>query len=121
MVECIYTNNFFRLVVEKLKEVDGERKCFRLVGGILVERTVSEVLPALVSNKEKVSEDYVLYNYIRHTVLYTPMPISTGFSPGHFRWGSEFIFLTPHLFPLMGGQPTISQKLPSARNRTENL
>lgn len=30
------------------------RKCFRLVGGVLVERTVQEVLPALRSNAEKV-------------------------------------------------------------------
>ena len=42
-----------------------------------------------------------------------PQAISDG--------GSEFIFLTPHLFPLMGGQPKISQKLSSARKRTENL
>ncbi|XP_010213718.1 PREDICTED: prefoldin subunit 2, partial [Tinamus guttatus] len=28
--------------------------CYRMVGGILVERTVREVLPALESNKEQV-------------------------------------------------------------------
>ena len=44
----------FSLVVEALKEVDGSRKCFRLVGGVLVERTVNEVLPALTSNYEQV-------------------------------------------------------------------
>ena len=36
-------------------QVDGSRKCFRLVGGVLVERTVKEVLPALVQNQEKIS------------------------------------------------------------------
>jgi len=44
-----------RLVIDTLKDVDGDRKCYRLVGGILVERTVNEVLPALESNKDKIS------------------------------------------------------------------
>lgn len=44
----------FRLVIDTLKDVDASRKCFRLVGGVLVERTVKEVLPALESNKEQV-------------------------------------------------------------------
>lgn len=42
------------LVIETLREVDPTRKCYRMVGGILVERTVKEVLPALESNKEQV-------------------------------------------------------------------
>lgn len=42
------------LVIETLKDVDPSRKCFRLVGGVLVERTVKEVLPALESHKEQV-------------------------------------------------------------------
>ncbi|KAL3886766.1 hypothetical protein ACJMK2_026739 [Sinanodonta woodiana] len=41
------------LVIETLKDVDQDRKCFRLVGGVLVERTVKDVLPALISNKEQ--------------------------------------------------------------------
>lgn len=43
------------LVIDTLKEVDETRKCFRMVGGVLVERTVKEVLPALENNKEQVS------------------------------------------------------------------
>jgi len=35
------------VVIETLKNVDSERKCFRMVGGILSERTVKEVLPEL--------------------------------------------------------------------------
>lgn len=27
--------------------MDGDRKCFRITGGVLVERTVKEVLPAV--------------------------------------------------------------------------
>ncbi|KAL0970132.1 hypothetical protein UPYG_G00237580 [Umbra pygmaea] len=48
--------NEHSLVIETLKEVDPTRKCFRLVGGVLVERTVKEVLPALESNKEQISK-----------------------------------------------------------------
>ncbi|XP_054458017.1 prefoldin subunit 2 [Anoplopoma fimbria] len=48
--------NEHSLVIETLKEVDPSRKCFRLVGGVLVERTVKEVLPALETNKEQISK-----------------------------------------------------------------
>ena len=41
--------NEHNIVIETLEGVDGDRKCFRMVGGVLVERTVKEVLPALVS------------------------------------------------------------------------
>lgn len=44
-----------RLVIDVLKDVEGERRCFRLVGGVLVERTVKEVLPALEHNREQVN------------------------------------------------------------------
>uniref|UniRef100_A0A3Q3GT66 Prefoldin subunit 2 n=1 Tax=Labrus bergylta TaxID=56723 RepID=A0A3Q3GT66_9LABR len=48
--------NEHSLVVDTLKDVDPSRKCFRLVGGVLVERTVKEVLPALESNKEQITK-----------------------------------------------------------------
>uniref|UniRef100_H3AH57 Prefoldin subunit 2 n=1 Tax=Latimeria chalumnae TaxID=7897 RepID=H3AH57_LATCH len=44
------------LVIDTLKEVDPNRKCYRMVGGILVERTVKEVLPALENNKEQLGK-----------------------------------------------------------------
>ncbi|KAG0221599.1 Prefoldin [Mortierella sp. GBAus27b] len=40
------------LVIETLTPLDPDRRCFRLVGGVLVERTVKEVLPALKTNQE---------------------------------------------------------------------
>uniref|UniRef100_A0A493T2D5 Prefoldin subunit 2 n=1 Tax=Anas platyrhynchos platyrhynchos TaxID=8840 RepID=A0A493T2D5_ANAPP len=44
------------LVIETLREVDVTRRCYRMVGGVLVERTVKEVLPALESNLEQISK-----------------------------------------------------------------
>lgn len=42
-----------RLVVEALKQVDPERKCFRAQGEILVEEKVKEVIPSLEKSKEQ--------------------------------------------------------------------
>lgn len=44
-----------RLVIETLSKLESDRKAFRLVGGILVERTVGEVLPTVTRNAEGVS------------------------------------------------------------------
>ncbi|KAJ1080825.1 hypothetical protein NDU88_001014 [Pleurodeles waltl] len=48
--------NEHSLVIDTLKEVDPSRKCYRMVGGVLVERTVKEVLPALESNKDQINK-----------------------------------------------------------------
>lgn len=44
---------YFRIVIDTLRGVDKTRKCFRMVGGVLVERTVAEVLPELENNCEQ--------------------------------------------------------------------
>jgi prefoldin subunit 2 len=36
---------------DAIKDLDPSRKCFRLIGGVLVERTVAEVLPAVQKNQ----------------------------------------------------------------------
>uniref|UniRef100_A0A915KFU7 Prefoldin subunit 2 n=1 Tax=Romanomermis culicivorax TaxID=13658 RepID=A0A915KFU7_ROMCU len=41
-----------KLVSETLEGLDGERKCYRLISGVLIERTVKEVLPALKRNMD---------------------------------------------------------------------
>eukprot|EP00049_Salpingoeca_infusionum_P018377 m.356981 g.356981 ORF g.356981 m.356981 type:complete len:125 (+) comp17678_c0_seq1:310-684(+) len=43
-----------RVVEDALKVAPGERKCYRLIGGVLVERTVAEVLPAIQANKKQI-------------------------------------------------------------------
>lgn len=35
-------------------ELDPKRKCFRMIGGVLVERTVEDVVPNLQTNLEGV-------------------------------------------------------------------
>eukprot|EP00118_Oscarella_pearsei_P028249 m.1760 g.1760 ORF g.1760 m.1760 type:complete len:154 (+) comp7804_c0_seq1:981-1442(+) len=43
-------------VIDALKDLDPTRRCFRSVGGVLVERTISDVLPDLLANYEKISD-----------------------------------------------------------------
>lgn len=60
----LFFTHFFSsssLVIDTLQDVDPSRKCFRLIEGILVERTVKEVLPALENNKEEVTTDNKIY------------------------------------------------------------
>ena len=54
---CSYTfvdHHEHELVLSAMVALEPTRKCFRLVGGVLVERTVAEVHPAVTSNKEKI-------------------------------------------------------------------
>merc|ERR1712110_177781 len=44
------------LVAETLKKAEPERKAWRLVGGVLTERTVGEVLPALITQIENINK-----------------------------------------------------------------
>jgi len=39
------------LVLSSLSPMDASRKCFRMIGGVLVERTVGDVMPAVERNK----------------------------------------------------------------------
>ena len=41
-----------KLVTETLQPLPEDRKCFRLINGVLVERTVKDILPALKTNSD---------------------------------------------------------------------
>jgi prefoldin subunit 2 len=41
------------LVLEAFGKVAPTRRCFRLVGGVLVEQTVADVQPAITENKQR--------------------------------------------------------------------
>ncbi|ETV73601.1 hypothetical protein H257_11719 [Aphanomyces astaci] len=43
-------------VAETLNGYEGTRRAFRMVGGVLVERTVAEVLPAVASNADGIQK-----------------------------------------------------------------
>ncbi|RLN95379.1 hypothetical protein BBJ28_00014052 [Nothophytophthora sp. Chile5] len=43
-------------VIQTLSELPKDRKAFRMVGGVLVERTVQEVLPAVTSNRDGIAQ-----------------------------------------------------------------
>ncbi|ETB59571.1 hypothetical protein, variant 2 [Plasmodium yoelii 17X] len=45
-----------KLVLEALENVPSDRRCYRMVGDILVERTVGEIKPALIDHKNKVHQ-----------------------------------------------------------------
>jgi len=42
------------LVIGSLEKLDPSRRCFRLVGGVLVERTVGEVIPPVKRNQQEI-------------------------------------------------------------------
>ncbi|KAJ4151087.1 hypothetical protein LMH87_011804 [Akanthomyces muscarius] len=51
-----------KLVLETLEPLPEDRKCFRLINGVLVERTVKDIVPALQTNQDglkKVLDDLV--------------------------------------------------------------
>ncbi|KUJ22274.1 Prefoldin beta-like protein [Mollisia scopiformis] len=41
-----------KLVLETLEPLPADRKCFRMINGVLVERTVKDVVPALQINAD---------------------------------------------------------------------
>jgi prefoldin subunit 2 len=59
-----------RLVVESLSKLEDERKAFRLIGGVLVEKTVGEVLPVVNQNFSGVSFIFYYYIILYYIILY---------------------------------------------------
>lgn len=49
-----FTYIFFSLVMKAITGLEPTRRCYRMVGGVLVERNVGEVLPVLTVNRDNV-------------------------------------------------------------------
>ncbi|ELP91582.1 prefoldin subunit, putative [Entamoeba invadens IP1] len=45
-----------RVVLDVLAKVEPTRKCFRLVNGVMVERTASEIIPAVNKSIEQINQ-----------------------------------------------------------------
>ncbi len=43
-------------MIEQLSKLEDSRKAFRLIGGVLIERTVGEVLPVVSTNFEGIKQ-----------------------------------------------------------------
>ena len=46
------------LVIKALQPLPADRKCFRMIGNVVVERTVAEVLPAVQKNHDQVRHSH---------------------------------------------------------------
>ncbi|KAI4205624.1 MAG: hypothetical protein LQ346_001408 [Caloplaca aetnensis] len=59
-----------KLVLETLTPLPKDRKCFRMINGVLVERTVKDVLPALQTNADGLKKvlDELVKQYKRQEV-----------------------------------------------------
>jgi len=74
--------NEHRLVEETLTPLDPDRRAFRLVGGVLVERTVREVLPTVREHRGNVRLVFLL---------------SSLFQPCDFLWSHNYNYASlPH-------------------------
>lgn len=62
MLQLSLERDEHKLVIDQLSTLEGDRKAFRLIGGVLVERTVGEVLPQVKQNHQGVSGVNVTLN-----------------------------------------------------------
>ena len=90
--------NEHKLVEETLAPLDPNRRAYRLVGEVLVERTVEEVLPSVKKNRENVSSSLVssivcrlvyrscrstvpCHSLLAHSILFSLSDRGYGFKP----------------------------------------
>ncbi|KAK2806358.1 hypothetical protein FQN51_007402 [Onygenales sp. PD_10] len=54
-----------KLVIDTLHPLPADRKCFRMINGVLVERTVKDVIPSLKTNSDGLKQvlDELLKQY----------------------------------------------------------
>ncbi|GAM18827.1 hypothetical protein SAMD00019534_020020 [Acytostelium subglobosum LB1] len=46
----------YNLVISAIEHLEPSRKCFRMIGGVLVERTVGDVLPVVKQNRDGIKD-----------------------------------------------------------------
>eukprot|EP01114_Cavostelium_apophysatum_P009941 TRINITY_DN2326_c0_g1_i1.p1 TRINITY_DN2326_c0_g1~~TRINITY_DN2326_c0_g1_i1.p1 ORF type:complete len:149 (-),score=47.03 TRINITY_DN2326_c0_g1_i1:12-458(-) len=56
LTELEIEQNEHNLVIAAIEKLEPSRKCWRLIGGVLVERNVGEVLPAVTKNRDGIAE-----------------------------------------------------------------
>jgi prefoldin subunit 2 len=82
IAELEVDRNEHKLVEETLRPLDPHRRAYRLVGQVLVERTVQEVLPSVTSNRQNVSHD-ICVCFLRYEGHHVPL-YDAAFSRSHF-------------------------------------
>lgn len=55
------------LFLDATKDLESTRKCQRMIGGVLVERTLGEVVPAIKQNIEMINKASSQYGSIMQT------------------------------------------------------
>jgi hypothetical protein len=81
----LYYISLWRLVINAIQPLNKDRKCYRLVGGVLVERTVGEVLPAVQKNRDNVTQTLCFGFFCTHTLAH-----SLTHSPTHSLWITQY-------------------------------
>ena len=65
ITELEMDRNEHKLVEDTLTPLDPSRRAYRLVGEVLVERTVDEVLPSVKANRENVRKRRLFFFLFR--------------------------------------------------------
>lgn len=69
------------LVLDVLEKAEPTRRCCRMVGGVLVPRTVQEVKPTLEANRAKISETLEGFNKTLEQLINQRNEIATKLGP----------------------------------------
>ncbi|CCE64735.1 hypothetical protein TPHA_0I02310 [Tetrapisispora phaffii CBS 4417] len=56
VIELTHEKDEHEIVLSTLNDTDSERKCYRMVGGALVESDVKTTIPVLTSKKENLTK-----------------------------------------------------------------
>ena len=80
IAELEMERNEHKLVEETLQPLESERRAYRMVGEVLVERTVGEVLPSVTKNRENVRFLAIIFDRDQNQILDSLTFFGTPFS-----------------------------------------